>query len=34
MPVEDVGWGYQVYQNALEKGIGQELKLWDEPHWF
>ncbi len=34
MPVEDVGWGYQVYQNALKKGIGQELKLWDEPHWF
>jgi len=18
----------------LEKGIGTELKLWDEPHWF
>lgn len=34
MPVEDVGWGYQVYCNALEKGIGQEMKLWDEPHWF
>lgn len=34
MPVEDVAWGYQVYQNALQKGIGQELKLWDEPHWF
>jgi len=34
MPVEDVAWGYSVYQNALKKGIGQELKLWDEPHWF
>ncbi|HBL23296.1 MAG TPA: ornithine cyclodeaminase [Deltaproteobacteria bacterium] len=34
MPVEDVGWSYQIYLNAQEKGIGQELKLWDEPHWF
>lgn len=34
MPVEDVAWGYQVYRNALEKGIGQKLTLWDEPYWF
>src|SRR5690625_4786577 len=33
LPTEDVAWGYQVYQNALEKGIGQKLKLWDKPHW-
>ena len=33
LPTEDVAWGYQVYQNALNKGIGQKLKLWDKPHW-
>jgi ornithine cyclodeaminase len=33
MPVEDLAWGYTIYKNALEKGIGQELKLWDTPHW-
>lgn len=31
MAVEDVAWGYAVYQNALKKGIGQKLKLWDAP---
>ncbi len=34
MPVEDIAWGWTVYQNALEKKIGKELKLWDSPHWF
>lgn len=33
MPVEDVAWGYAVYQEALAQGIGQPLKLWDAPHW-
>ena len=31
MPVEDVAWAYDVYQNALKKGIGTKLNLWDEP---
>lgn len=31
MPVEDVAWGTVVYRNALEKGIGTKLKLWDTP---
>ena len=31
MPVEDVAWGTVVYRNALEKGIGTKLKLWDHP---
>ena len=31
MPVEDVAWAYDVYMNALEKGIGTKLNLWDEP---
>ena len=32
MPVWDVGWGYEVYQNAKKLGIGQTLKLWDSPY--
>jgi ornithine cyclodeaminase/alanine dehydrogenase-like protein (mu-crystallin family) len=31
MAVFDVAWAYDVYQNALSKGIGQKLKIWDEP---
>ena len=31
MPVEDVAWGTIVYRNALEKGIGTKLHLWDIP---
>lgn len=33
MAVFDVGWGYEIYQTALKKGIGQKLLLWDEPYW-
>lgn len=33
MSIEDIAWGYEVYKNALEKGIGQTLKYWDKPHW-
>lgn len=32
MPVWDVGWGYELYQNALKKGLGTTLKLWDSPY--
>ncbi|OHC50805.1 MAG: ornithine cyclodeaminase, partial [Rhodobacteraceae bacterium GWF1_65_7] len=31
MPVEDVAWGTVVYRNAIAKGIGVPLNLWDEP---
>ena len=31
MPVEDVAWGTYVYRNAIERGIGVKLNLWDEP---
>lgn len=31
MPVEDIAWGGTLYRNALEKGIGVELPLWDKP---
>lgn len=32
MPILDVGWGYECYKSAVEKGIGTKLKLWDEPY--
>lgn len=32
MPIEDVAWGTVVYRNALEKGIGQTINLWETPH--
>ncbi len=31
MPTEDVAWGSIVYRNALAKGIGTKLKLWNTP---
>lgn len=31
MPVEDVAWAYDVYHNALDKGIGTKLNLWEAP---
>jgi len=31
LPVEDVAWATVIYRNALEKGIGLSLNLWDEP---
>ena len=32
MPLEDLSWGYDCYQRALEKGLGTSLKLWDAPY--
>lgn len=32
MATFDVGLGYDLYQTALERGIGQKLTLWDEPY--
>lgn len=31
MPVEDVAWGTVVYRNAVKKGIGVSLNLWETP---
>ncbi len=31
LPIEDVAWGTVVYRNALERGIGTSLPLWDTP---
>ena len=32
MPVEDLAWGYEIYQNALARGIGTKLNLWGGYH--
>ena len=32
MPLEDLSWGYDCYQNALSKGLGTSLNLWDAPY--
>ncbi len=32
MPLEDLSWGYDCYQKALEIGAGQKLNLWDKPY--
>lgn len=31
MPVEDVAWGTVVYRQALERGVGVKLNLWESP---
>jgi len=31
MPIEDVAWATVVHRNAIEKGIGIKLPLWDVP---
>ncbi|WP_079228541.1 tyramine oxidase subunit B [Pseudomonas putida] len=31
MPVEDVAWGTVVYRQALERGVGVRLNLWESP---
>lgn len=32
LPTEDVAWGYKVYKNALERGIGTKLPLWNSSY--
>lgn len=33
MPIEDVAWGYTIYESAMEMGLGTKLALWESPHW-
>ena len=33
LPVEDVSWGYSVYERAASMGLGQKLSLWNEAYW-
>lgn len=32
MPVWDVGWGFELYENAKKLGLGQNLTLWEDPY--
>lgn len=32
LPTEDAAWGYRIYQNALEKGLGTKLPLWENSY--
>lgn len=32
MSVFDLGWGYELYRTAKERGLGTELNLWPEPY--
>ncbi|HBV66971.1 MAG TPA: ornithine cyclodeaminase, partial [Clostridiales bacterium] len=34
MPVYDVAWSYEVYNRALDMGIGTSLNLWDTPYLY
>lgn len=34
MPVEDVAWGKEIYDYALENHIGTFLNLWETPKFF
>ena len=31
MPVEDVAWATEVYGNAIKRGLGTSLNLWESP---
>jgi ornithine cyclodeaminase len=33
LPTEDIGWAYTLYKTAIQKQIGSELVLWEEPFW-
>lgn len=33
MAVLDVGWGKEIYDKAVEMGLGTKLLLWEEAHW-
>ena len=30
MPIEDLAWGYTVYENAKKMGLGTKLNLWEK----
>lgn len=32
MAVFDISWGFETYQSAKKKGIGQSLNLWEKPY--
>jgi len=32
MILQDIAWAMAMYESAVEKGLGQDLVLWDEPY--
>ena len=30
IPIEDVSWAYEVYENAKKNNIGVDLSLWNK----
>ena len=32
LPTADVAWGWQVYENAVNKNLGIKLPLWEQSH--
>lgn len=34
MSIHDVSEAYRVYLNAVRLGVGQDLALWEHPHWI
>jgi ornithine cyclodeaminase/alanine dehydrogenase-like protein (mu-crystallin family) len=32
MILQDISWGMTMYESAVEKGLGQDLVMWDEPY--
>lgn len=34
LPVEDVSFGYVLYEEAVRQGLGTPLVLWDQAHWL
>jgi len=33
LPTADAAWGYTLYQEAVKRGLGQKLPIWEEPYW-
>lgn len=33
LSIEDAAWSHEVYKTAKEKGLGQSITMWDQPHW-
>jgi len=31
LPIEDVAWAHDCYEKALERGVGLQLNLWNQP---
>ena len=32
MIIQDIAWGMAMYENAVEKGLGQDLVMWEQPY--